>query len=97
MDQHSSTQHRHEVADPVCGMSVNPHTAKHRADYRGHPYYFCSAGCRTRFVVNPQKYLGARAPETVVAGTIYTCPMHPEVRQAGPGACPICEIGRAHV
>ena len=71
-------------------MTVDPHTAKHRADYRGHPYYFCSAGCRTKFAADPQKYLGARAPEPVVEGAIYTCPMHPEIRQAGPGACPIC-------
>jgi Cu+-exporting ATPase len=71
-------------------MTVDPHTAKHRADQRGHPYYFCSAGCRTKFVADPQKYLGARAPETVASGAIYTCPMHPEIRQLGPGACPIC-------
>jgi Cu+-exporting ATPase len=90
VDQHSSTQHRHEAVDPVCGMTVDPHTAKHRADYRGHPYYFCSAGCRTKFVGTPQKYLDKRAPEPAVEGATYTCPMHPEIRQAGPGACPIC-------
>jgi P-type Cu+ transporter len=78
------------VIDPVCGMTVDPHTAKHRADYHGHPYYFCSAGCRTKFVADPKKYLGAREPEPVVEGAIYTCPMHPEIRQSGPGACPIC-------
>src|SRR5471032_2208962 len=78
------------VLDPVCGMTVDPHTAKHRADYRGHTYYFCAAGCRTKFVADPQKYLGARAPEPVVEGATYTCPMHPEIRQVGPGACPIC-------
>jgi Cu+-exporting ATPase len=71
-------------------MTVDPHTAKHRADYHGHTYYFCSTGCRTKFVADPQKFLGARAPEPVVEGAIYTCPMHPEIRQAGPGACPIC-------
>ncbi len=92
----SVTEHHHHapaaggVVDPVCGMTVDPHTAKHRADYRGHPYYFCSAGCRTKFVADPQKYLGTRAPEPVVEGAIYTCPMHPEIRQSGPGACPIC-------
>ena len=87
--------HHHEVPagtalDPVCGITVDPHTAKHRADHHGHTYYFCSAGCRARFVNDPQKYLGERRPEPVAEGTIYTCPMHPEVRQAGPGACPIC-------
>jgi P-type Cu+ transporter len=87
--------HHHEVPagtalDPVCGMTVDPHAAKHRADHQGHTYYFCSAGCRARFVNDPQKYLGERTPEPVAEGTIYTCPMHPEVRQVGPGACPIC-------
>jgi Cu+-exporting ATPase len=91
----SELHHRHDAAapaaiDPVCGMTVDPHTAKHRADYRGHAYYFCSPGCRTKFIAEPQKYLGARAPEPVAEGTIYTCPMHPEIRQAGPGSCPIC-------
>ena len=71
-------------------MTVDPHTAKHRADYRGHTYYFCSAGCREKFVADPQKYLGARQAETVPEGTIYTCPMHPQIRQIGPGSCPIC-------
>src|SRR6185437_16332169 len=71
-------------------MIVDPHTATHRADYGGHPYYFCSAGCRTKFIANPQKYLGPRAPEAAVEGAIYTCPMHPEIRRPGPGACPIC-------
>jgi len=78
------------VIDPVCGMTVDPATAKHRADYRGHTYYFCAAGCRTKFIADPQKYLGAREPEPVVEGATYTCPMHPEIRQIGPGACPIC-------
>ena len=78
------------VIDPVCGMTVDPHTAKHRAEHRGHTYYFCNPGCRSKFIADPQKYLGAREPEPVVEGAIYTCPMHPEIRQAGPGACPIC-------
>jgi Cu+-exporting ATPase len=90
-----TAEHHHHAAaggaiDPVCGMTVDPHTAKHRADYRGHTYYFCAAGCRTKFVADPQKYLGAREPEPVIEGATYTCPMHPEIRQIGPGACPIC-------
>jgi Cu+-exporting ATPase len=82
----------HAVNDPVCGMSVDPHTAKHRADHHGHTWYFCSAGCRTKFVAAPEKYIGAnaRAAEPVQPGAIYTCPMHPEIRQVGPGNCPIC-------
>ena len=87
--------HHHEppanrAIDPVCGMTVDPHTAKHRAEHYGHSYYFCSAGCRTKFIANPQKFLGEREPEPVAEGAIYTCPMHPEIRQTGPGACPIC-------
>jgi Cu+-exporting ATPase len=78
------------VLDPVCGMTVDPHTAKHRADHRGHAFYFCSAGCRIKFISDPQKYLGIRELESVREGAIYTCPMHPEIRQVGPGACPIC-------
>ena len=82
----------HGVKDPVCGMSVDPHTAKHRHTHEGHPYYFCSGKCREKFIAEPAKYL---KPETklgaaVPAGTIYTCPMHPEIRQEGPGSCPIC-------
>jgi Cu+-exporting ATPase len=78
------------VIDPVCGMTVDPHSAKHRTDYRSHTYYFCNAGCRTKFIADPQKYLGKREPEPVVEGATYICPMHPEIRQIGPGACPIC-------
>jgi Cu+-exporting ATPase len=88
--------HHHEASpkdravDPVCSMTVDPHTAKHRADYHGHPYYFCSAGCRTKFVNGPQKYLDVREPEPVAEDSVYTCPMHPQIRQVGPGSCPIC-------
>ena len=78
--------------DPVCGMSVDPHTAKHRAEHGGRTYYFCNPRCREKFVADPLKYLaGDDAPAAPVApGTIYTCPMHPEIRQIGPGSCPIC-------
>jgi P-type Cu+ transporter len=71
-------------------MTVDPHTAKHHTKHGGRAYYFCSAGCRTKFVNNPQTYLGGRKPAPVAEGTIYTCPMHPEIRQVGPGSCPIC-------
>ena len=86
---HTSTG---SAIDPVCGMTVDPATAKHKADHKGHEYYFCSAGCKTKFTANPAKYLEAdrAAAEPVVAGAIYTCPMHPEIRQVGPGSCPIC-------
>jgi Cu+-exporting ATPase len=80
------------VRDPVCGMIVDPHTAKHRHQYSGRAYYFCSAGCLEKFTADPAKYL-ADAPKSAASvpeGTIYTCPMHPQIRQVGPGSCPIC-------
>ena len=82
------------VKDPVCGMDVDPQTAKHKAEHGGKTYYFCAAGCRTKFIAEPLKYLergsASPAPLEVPEGAIYTCPMHPEIRQVGPGACPIC-------
>ncbi len=80
------------ATDPVCGMGVDIHAAKHRASHNGRPYYFCCAGCKTKFEAEPARYLSkeARAVEPVAEGAIYTCPMHPEIRQEGPGACPIC-------
>ncbi|MDZ4321361.1 MAG: HAD-IC family P-type ATPase, partial [Phenylobacterium sp.] len=80
------------VTDPVCGMAVDPATTPHHAEHAGQTFHFCSAGCRTKFVADPAKYLtkdegpSAAAP----AGTIYTCPMHPQIRKEGPGNCPIC-------
>jgi Cu+-exporting ATPase len=99
MHAHGGHAHRegqataaHTATDPVCGMKVDPHTAKHRHTHEGRPYYFCAARCREKFIADPGKYL---APEPtpaapVPSGTIYTCPMHPEIRQEGPGSCPIC-------
>jgi Cu+-exporting ATPase len=80
------------VLDPVCGMKVNPATSKHRFEYRGETYHFCSGGCRTKFAADPKKYLEKdSAPQPPVPeGAIYTCPMHPDIRQVGPGSCPIC-------
>lgn len=81
-----------KVLDPVCGMTVDPATSKHHLTHHGETFHFCSAGCRTKFAADPAKYLAkdkAPAPE-MPAGTIYTCPMHPEIRQVGPGSCPIC-------
>ena len=86
------------MKDPVCGMTVtdqSPHVLEHA----GAPVYFCSAGCKAKFAANPAQYLTAPTavaapplplPEPAIAGTVYTCPMHPEVRQDHPGACPKC-------
>src|SRR3984893_10697904 len=79
------------VRDPVCGMNVDPATSKHRFDHHGETFHFCSAGCRTKFAADPAAYLGNRKPKAdAPEGTIYTCPMHPQIRQVGPGSCPIC-------
>jgi len=81
------------VVDPVCGMSVDPATSPHRAVHAAREYHFCSARCREKFVADPQAYLAAapaRSQPPAPAGTIYTCPMHPQIRQVGPGTCPIC-------
>ena len=78
--------------DPVCGMMVDPAATPHHASHHGEQYHFCSAGCRTKFVAEPVRYLSAGDKEAMVAqpGAIWTCPMHPEVRQDHPGPCPIC-------
>jgi len=83
------------VKDPVCGMNVDPGNAKHSSGYSGRTYYFCSQACKTKFVADPARFAEAKreapaADETIDKGTIYTCPMHPEIRQSGPGNCPIC-------
>jgi Cu+-exporting ATPase len=72
-------------------MSVDPATAVHRAEHDGRRFFFCSAGCKAKFEAAPERYLGPKtAAPAAPAGTIYTCPMHPQIRQVGPGACPIC-------
>jgi P-type Cu+ transporter len=77
--------------DPVCGMRVDPATARHRTTHKGQDYFFCSGRCRERFEADPEKFLQPKQAEPASSlGAIYTCPMHPEVRQVGPGSCPIC-------
>ncbi len=94
MDHQAHTQELtpEPVIDPVCGMAVDPHATPHRQDHQGRTYYFCSARCRAKFIADPAKYLppGRRTAPPIAEGTIYTCPMHPQIRQLGPGACPIC-------
>lgn len=90
---HAGVQPAHDakVTDPVCGMSFNVATAEHIARYNGHDIYFCSARCKEKFEVDPDTYSdGPPAQEPMPAGTQYTCPMHPEIVQEGPGTCPIC-------
>jgi Cu+-exporting ATPase len=100
MTKHDHAHHTPEtmpqnmVLDPVCGMSINVLTSKQHAEHNGQTYHFCGPGCRTKFIANPTKYVGdsvsAIQPEPMPEGTIFTCPMHPQIRQNGPGTCPIC-------
>ena len=81
----------HMATDPVCGMSVDTHAGKPNFDYAGQTYYFCSDGCRIKFAKDPGRYLDSGGePEPLPQGTLYTCPMHPQIVQEGPGPCPIC-------
>ncbi|HBN9495309.1 heavy metal translocating P-type ATPase [Pseudomonas aeruginosa] len=124
--EHQHHEHRHghgspkpedQVKDPVCGMDVDPATAKHTADFGGRTFYFCSASCQARFEAAPDGYAATAPAEPSASypdhgqhhqahgqdesttplsaahlpeGTIWTCPMHPEIRRDGPGSCPIC-------
>src|SRR5579864_9456813 len=102
-----SHEHSHEAAaadragmatDPVCGMTVDPAKTPHHAEHAGRVFHFCGAGCRAKFLADPERYLApklAAAPPTD-PGAIYTCPMHPEIRQIGPGSCPICGMALEH-
>ncbi len=80
------------VYDPVCGMNVDPTATPHRFEANGVTSYFCSAHCREEFAVDPAKYTEPTTvkPPASAPGIIYTCPMHPQIRQQGPGNCPIC-------
>jgi P-type Cu+ transporter len=85
------------VQDPVCGMNVDPAVVRHRADYAGGRYFFCSAKCRDKFTAEPARYIPSPrvgAPETVARTTdgavLWTCPMHPQIVRKEPGNCPIC-------
>ena len=97
-DAHPHGHHATPVAgaatDPVCGMTVDPQKTPHRTTHAATDYFFCSSGCRTKFEADPARYLTAEKPapekSPVPAGTIYTCPMHPQIRRPGPGTCPIC-------
>lgn len=100
MTEHQHHAHDHDAPhdeghitkDPVCGMTVDPHTTEHRSQYKGKTWYFCSSRCLSRFDENPEHFLSEKQEQEVapVPGAIYTCPMHPEIRQQGPGDCPIC-------
>jgi P-type Cu+ transporter len=87
-----------KVKDPVCGMDVDPARSAHRTEHGGQTYHFCCGGCRTKFEADPTRYLVAQNDAGAAQvmknpardKAVFTCPMHPEVRQVGPGSCPIC-------
>lgn len=90
MSHHEDEQQQpNELKDPVCGMSVSA-DSQHHVHHAGVDYYFCCAGCGSKFESDPIKYLEPREPEPADPGAWYTCPMDPEVRQLGPGTCPKC-------
>ena len=78
------------ATDPVCGMKVDPATSKHRFEHEGRTFHFCSARCREKFIAAPARYLtkSEKAASPVPKGTIYTCPMHPQIRQDRAGQLP---------
>ena len=103
MDSHLHEKRHHggvpeptsPLRDPVCGMAVSVNPEKH-VQHDGRDYYFCSTGCRDKFRATPAAYLQSHATEPAppaAPGAIYTCPMHPEIRQPAPGSCPICGMG----
>jgi Cu+-exporting ATPase len=92
-DPHGSHAVAEPTTDPVCGMSVDPRTTPHHNHHAGQTYFFCSERCRTKFAAEPARYLKSKPQaqtQAVPVGTIYTCPMHPQIRQPSPGHCPIC-------
>lgn len=80
------------VRDPVCQMVVDPVQTPHHTAHGGKTYYFCSAGCRSKFLIDPSGYLRAAQQDlsSQASSLVWTCPMHPEVRRSQPGPCPIC-------
>jgi len=94
---HAHAHHHDQPAeglaiDPVCGMSVEVETAKHVSEHEAETFYFCSAKCREKFDARPEIFLDPdlKAAPSVREDVIYTCPMHPQIEQVGPGSCPIC-------
>ena len=76
--------------DPVCGMPLDTSAAKYKHSHAGQRWYFCSQHCLDRFAAEPERHAKAAGKPVATPGAIYTCPMHPEIRQPGPGNCPKC-------
>jgi Cu+-exporting ATPase len=91
--QHDIVASTGQVTDPVCGMTISPADSVGSVEHRGQTYYFCSQSCLEKFRANPEKYIDRSSGTPAASGESqaeYTCPMHPEIRQPGPGSCPIC-------
>jgi Cu+-exporting ATPase len=71
-------------------MMVDPATSRHRFEHASNTFHFCCAGCRDKFAADPERFLAPKVQPPATPGSVYTCPMHPEIRQTGPGSCPIC-------
>jgi Cu+-exporting ATPase len=90
-EHHATSGATRAGVDPVCGMQVDPATTEHRTVHNGTTYAFCCRGCLEKFTQDPERYLdGSTAAARTPTGDVYTCPMHPEVEQQGPGSCPQC-------
>jgi Cu+-exporting ATPase len=94
---HNRTMQQTEEHDPVCGMKVDPLKAAASVEHEGATIYFCSQGCAAKFRAAPDKYVQSKPvtpiphpPEKTEPQREYTCPMHPEIKQMGPGSCPKC-------
>lgn len=83
-----------EIIDPVCKMTIQEEDAASTSTHGEFVYYFCSKACKEKFEKNPDSFLGEESPPVIAEipekGEIFTCPMHPEVRQECPGSCPKC-------
>lgn len=94
LEQVAAASSRGTAIDPICGMTVDIATAKYKHSFGGSTWYFCSKHCLDKFAAEPERYAKAKsepAPApSAPPGAIYTCPMHPEIRQPGPGSCPKC-------
>ena len=93
MTTHQHTHSATGAVDPVCGMTIAPEDAAGKFTHNGHTYYFCSQSCLDRFRADPEEFLQPKEHTASASGDAvveYTCPMHPQIRQVGPGSCPIC-------
>lgn len=88
--EENGTGDDYRVKDPVCGMDVDPHKTAHHTEHEGRHWYFCSARCKEKFEADPEAYLNPQEAAPADPDATYTCPMHPEIEQVGPGSCPIC-------